>query len=96
MARAGGLQHRQQKWKDAARTLNWRVSANEQNADKAQRIFMQVHKSKVVALAFSAKGDALWSGCDAVAPRPGPDAGPDSQEPPVALISCKVGAAPRD
>lgn len=55
---------------------------------------MQVHASRVAALAFSAEGDALWSGCDAAAPRPGPDDA--SMEPPVALVSCKASAARPD
>ncbi|KAL4452365.1 hypothetical protein ABPG75_008027 [Micractinium tetrahymenae] len=53
----------------------------------------QVHVSKVATLAFSAGSDALWSGCDAAAPRA--DAEGDSNDPPVALVSCKDGSTLR-
>ncbi len=53
-------------------------------------VTMQVHASRVAALAFCAEGNTLWSGCDAAAPRPGPEDVAGSEEPPVALVSCKA------
>lgn len=48
---------------------------------------MQVHASKVTALSFSPGGAALWSGCDAAAPKPVPESSP---EPPLAVVNISV------
>lgn len=48
---------------------------------------MQAHASKVTALSFSPGGAALWTGCDAAAPKPALDSTPDL---PVAMLNSLV------
>lgn len=51
---------------------------------------MQVHRSKVTALSFSAGGSALWSGGDAAVPKP---TAAEGDEPLVAAVDPSVSGA---